>query len=297
MILETMREGVVLVALDGRYSQPPGLRRLFGRKAEGLIGSRYWSCSHEAGSAPATVLKACSNRWPGGKRTCCFAGATAAISPEKCVREIELSGEKRISFVVQDVSERKQLDPDHRKSPSENGGAWGPICMMALGQELTGISLMCRPRKARRPRGIRGGSGARRDHRPVNHAIRARAQDGARHFAGDVGTRRIVARLAYSHRMVPSIATAVDVRLSRPSGLRCSSANPPRPISTDRTGGHHKRRQARRARSIAVTARTNRARLSLSITDDGVGIPENPARGAGMGLKAHEYRCAVIRES
>jgi signal transduction histidine kinase len=43
-----------------------------------------------------------------------------------------------------------------------------------------------------------------------------------------------------------------------------------------------------------VTVRTNRARLSLSITDDGVGIPENPARGAGMGLKLMEYRCAVI---
>jgi signal transduction histidine kinase len=49
-----------------------------------------------------------------------------------------------------------------------------------------------------------------------------------------------------------------------------------------------------RARSITVTLRTNRALLSLSITDDGVGIAENPARGAGMGLKLMEYRSAVI---
>jgi nitrate/nitrite-specific signal transduction histidine kinase len=49
-----------------------------------------------------------------------------------------------------------------------------------------------------------------------------------------------------------------------------------------------------RARSITVTVRTNRARLSLSIADDGVGIAENPARGAGMGLRLMEYRCAVI---
>jgi signal transduction histidine kinase len=48
------------------------------------------------------------------------------------------------------------------------------------------------------------------------------------------------------------------------------------------------------ARSIAVTLRTNRALVSLSITDDGVGIAENPARGAGMGLKLMEYRSAVI---
>jgi signal transduction histidine kinase len=49
-----------------------------------------------------------------------------------------------------------------------------------------------------------------------------------------------------------------------------------------------------RARSIAVTLRSNRALVSLSITDDGVGIVENPARGAGMGLKLMEYRSAVI---
>ena len=49
-----------------------------------------------------------------------------------------------------------------------------------------------------------------------------------------------------------------------------------------------------RARSVVVTLRTSRTLLSLSITDDGVGIAEHPARGAGMGLKLMEYRSAVI---
>jgi signal transduction histidine kinase len=49
-----------------------------------------------------------------------------------------------------------------------------------------------------------------------------------------------------------------------------------------------------RARSITVTLRSNRALVSLSITDDGVGIAENPPRGGGMGLKLMEYRSAVI---
>jgi len=49
-----------------------------------------------------------------------------------------------------------------------------------------------------------------------------------------------------------------------------------------------------RARSIAVTLRTNRLLVSLSITDDGVGIAETRTRGAGMGLKLMQYRCAVI---
>ena len=49
-----------------------------------------------------------------------------------------------------------------------------------------------------------------------------------------------------------------------------------------------------RARSVVVSLRTSRTLLSLSITDDGVGIAEQPTRGAGMGLKLMEYRSAVI---
>jgi two-component system sensor kinase FixL len=48
------------------------------------------------------------------------------------------------------------------------------------------------------------------------------------------------------------------------------------------------------ARSIAVTLRANRVLVSLSITDDGVGIAEKQARGAGMGLKLMQYRSATI---
>jgi signal transduction histidine kinase len=49
-----------------------------------------------------------------------------------------------------------------------------------------------------------------------------------------------------------------------------------------------------RARSIGVTLRTNRSSVSLSISDDGVGIAEHPARGAGMGIKLMEYRTAMV---
>ena len=49
-----------------------------------------------------------------------------------------------------------------------------------------------------------------------------------------------------------------------------------------------------RARSVVVTLRTSSTLLSLSITEDGSGIAESPARGAGMGLKLMEYRSAVI---
>ena len=49
-----------------------------------------------------------------------------------------------------------------------------------------------------------------------------------------------------------------------------------------------------RARSILVTLRTNRMFVSVSILDDGDGIADSAARGAGMGLKLMQYRAALI---
>jgi signal transduction histidine kinase len=48
-----------------------------------------------------------------------------------------------------------------------------------------------------------------------------------------------------------------------------------------------------KARSIAVRLRTSRVLVSLSVTDDGVGIADKAARGAGMGLKLMQYRSAM----
>ena len=48
------------------------------------------------------------------------------------------------------------------------------------------------------------------------------------------------------------------------------------------------------ARSVVVKLRTTRHLAYLSITDDGVGVPDDAARGTGMGLKIMEYRAAMI---
>jgi signal transduction histidine kinase len=48
------------------------------------------------------------------------------------------------------------------------------------------------------------------------------------------------------------------------------------------------------AHSILVTLRSNRARICLSIADDGLGIANPAGRGRGMGLKIMQYRCSLI---
>ncbi len=81
----------------------------------------------------------------GGKRDMLFRRRDGSqFAGEVLSAEIELSGEKRILVVVQDVSERKRLESrDHRNRQSRTA-ALGADLHDGLGQELTGISLMLR---------------------------------------------------------------------------------------------------------------------------------------------------------
>jgi len=294
-----MREGVVLVALDGRIEfTNPAFDRLFGRKAEGLIGFSVLELFNtRQAQAPATVLEGLlEQHGRGGKRDMLFRRRDGGhFAGEVLSAEIELSGEKRILFVVQDVSERKQLESEIIEITNRERRRLGADLHDGLGQELTGISLMLR--------GLAKRAGlAAFEAVPeldeiialVNHAIQS-----ARKMA--LGISPVTLERG---GLLPALQTligwsrasySVDVRLSlsvrSPLLIGESAAAHLYLIVQEAINNAVKHG---RARSIAVTARTNRARLSLSITDDGVGIPENPARGAGMGLKLMEYRCAVI---
>jgi len=299
MILETMREGVVLVALDGRIEfTNPAFDRLFGRKAEGLIGFSVLELFNtRQAQAPATVLEGLlEQHGRGGKRDMLFRRRDGGhFAGEVLSAEIELSGEKRILFVVQDVSERKQLESEIIEITNRERRRLGADLHDGLGQELTGISLMLRG-LAKRAGLAAFAAVPELDEiiTLVNHAIQS-----ARKMA--LGISPVTLERG---GLLPALQTligwsrasySVDVRLSlsvrSPLLIGESAAAHLYLIVQEAINNAVKHG---RARSITVTVRTNRARLSLSITDDGVGIPENPARGAGMGLKLMEYRCAVI---
>ncbi|HWY95370.1 MAG TPA: PAS domain S-box protein [Steroidobacteraceae bacterium] len=299
MILETMREGVVLVDLDGRIEfTNPAFDRLFGRESEGLVGFSVLELFNtRQAQTPATVLEGLlEQHGRGGKRDMLFRRRDGShFAGEVLSAEIELSGEKRILFVVQDVSERKQLESEIIEITNRERRRLGADLHDGLGQELTGISLMLRSLAKRA--GLAAFEAVPELDEIialVNHAIQS-----ARKMA--LGISPVTLERG---GLLPALQTligwsrasySVDVR------LRLSVRSPL--LIGESAAAHlylivqeaiNNAVKHGRARSIAVTVRTNRARLSLSITDDGVGIADNPARGAGMGLKLMEYRCAVI---
>jgi PAS domain S-box-containing protein len=299
MILETMREGVVLVALNGRVEfTNPAFDRLFGRTSEELAGISILELFHfrqvQSPTAAWEGLLGQHNR--GGKRDMLFRRRDGSqFAGEVLSAEIELNGTKRILVVVQDVSERKQLESEIIEIANTERRRLGADLHDGLGQELTGISLMLR--SLAKSAGL-----AAFDTAPelneiitlVNHAIQS-----ARKMA--LGISPVTLERG---GLLPALQTLVgwsrhsyniDVRLRL--CIRC-------PLLIGESAAAHLYLIAQeainnavrhgRARSITVTLRTSRTLASLSIIDDGAGIATIPARGAGMGLKLMEYRSAVI---
>jgi two-component system sensor kinase FixL len=289
----------VLVALDGRIEfTNPAFERIFGRSAAELAGSSLLELFNtRQGQSPAAALAGLvEHHGRGGKRDMLFRRRDGSpFAAEILSAEIELSGEKRILVVVQDVSERKQLESDITEIANRERRRLGADLHDGLGQELTGISLMLRSFAKRA--GLATVEGAPEFDEIitlVNHAIQT-----ARKMAlgiSPVALERGGLLPALKNLIAWSgDSYGIDVRLilSIRSPLRVGESAAAHLYRIAQEAINNAVRHGR-GRRVRVTLRANRSLISLSITDDGVGIAENTGRGAGMGLKIMEYRAAVI---
>jgi signal transduction histidine kinase len=232
----------------------------------------------------------------GGKRDMLFRRRDGGqFAGEVLSAEIALSGERKILVVVQDVSERKQLESEIIEIANGERRRLGADLHDGLGQELTGISLMLRSLAKR-------AALAEFDAAPdlneiialVNHAIQS-----ARKMA--LGISPVTLERG---GLLPALQTLVGwsrdnyhvevrLRMSLKSPLLIGESAAAHLYLIVQEAINNAVRHGR-ARSIVVTLRTSPALVFLSITDDGVGIADSPGRGSGMGLKLMEYRAAVI---
>jgi PAS domain S-box-containing protein len=299
VILETMREGVVLVTLDGRIEfTNSAFERMFERKAAELAGMSVLELFNlrQAGSSGAALEGLLEQRSRGGRRDMLFRRHDGSqFAGEVLSAAIELGDEKRMLVVVQDVSERKQLESEVIEISNRERRRLGADLHDGLGQELTGISLMLRSFSKRA--GLTSHEVTPEIEEIitlVNHAIQS-----ARKMA--LGISPVTLERG---GLLPALQTLIgwsrnnyniDVRLH----LSIRS-----PLFIGESAAAHlylivqeaitNAVRHGRAQSIAVTVRSSPTLVSLTITDDGVGISEESARGNGMGLKLMEYRSAVI---
>jgi PAS domain S-box-containing protein len=299
IILETMQEGVVLVALDGRIKfTNHAFDRIFGRTPAELAGfSLLELFNTRQGQSPAAALEGLlEHRVRGAKRDMLFRRRDGSqFAAEILSAEIELSGEKRILVVVQDVSERKQLESDITEIANRERRRLGADLHDGLGQELTGISLMLRSFAMRA--GLAAFEAAPEFDEIitlVNHAIQT-----ARKMAlgiSPIALERGGLLPALEHLVAwsrDSYGVDLQMRLSIRSPLLIGEPVAAHLYRIAQEAINNAVRHGR-GRKITVSLRANRTLVSLSIADDGVGIAENAARGTGMGLKIMEYRASMI---
>jgi PAS domain S-box-containing protein len=299
VILKTMREGVALVADDGRVEfTNPAFDRMFGRTHGEMAGTSVLDLFYGRQVQPpgAHMERLFGSHGHAGTRDMSFRRRDGSqFAGEVLSAEMELGGEKRILVVVQDVSERKKLESEIIEIANRERRRLGADLHDGLGQELTGISLMLRSLAKR-------AAFAAFDDVPdlneiialVNHAIQS-----SRKMA--LGISPVTLELG---GLLPALQTLtawsrdsynidVNLRLSVRSPLLIGESAAAHLYLIAQEAINNAVRHGR-ARTVLVSLRASRIFMSLSILDDGVGITDHPARGRGMGLKLMQYRAAVI---
>jgi PAS domain S-box-containing protein len=303
MILETMQEGVVLTDASGRMEfTNRAFDRMFGHGTGELAGRSILQLLDPAQTAKGGIaslqrlITRSSSRY--GKRSFALRRRDGSqFAGEIRTGSLELSGDRKTLYVVQDVSERKLLEKEITEIAHSERRRLGSDLHDGLGQELTGISLMLRG-LARRASDGDFGAGLNEVIRFVNHAI-----ETARTMAmglSPVTLERGGFVTALSTLAAWSRATfGVDVRLRLlirfDLNLEEASATHLYLIAQEAILNAVKHGQAR---SIVVHLRATRQFVSLAVTDDGIGIGVGIGTAAqasgGMGLKIMEYRAGIL---
>jgi PAS domain S-box-containing protein len=300
-ILETMREGVVLVDAANMVIRltNPTFDRLFGYRTGELIGQSVEPFI----SLPATQRK----RFERGLRDHNRMGA-APIEFE-CIRQdgsryiascvlspLSMAGTDHWLAVINDVTERKRLERGIIEIANREQQRIGSDLHDGLGQELTGIALMLRRVAAQL---TKEKSSARLDVEDViglvNHAIE--------------NTRSLARGLSPVSTQSGGLAAALNALAARASeryGVRVEFRNNVSvPLELNEAYATHLYRIAQEALTnvvrhslateVAIGLEIVGDELHLRIDDNGRGFTHQAADGtAGLGLKMMRYRAQML---
>jgi PAS domain S-box-containing protein len=301
-ILETMREGVVLIdsathlirltnaTFDKMFGY--GALELLGRSIDPLFSmpalqrkrfERTLRDNPEAGEVMPVEFE-CSRK--DGSRFV----ATCLITP------LSISGTERWLAVLNDVTERKRLEREIIEISNREQQRIGSDLHDGLGQDLTGIALMLRGVAAQLRK---EGSAARQDVEEViglvNNAIES--------------TRSLARGLSPVSGERGGLAAALQTLAARASeryGMRIEfNANFDEPLQLIETSATHVYRIVQealtnvirhsRATDVTVSLETVSGELHLRIDDNGRGFEQpTPEALGGLGLKIMRYRAQML---
>ncbi|HEY6644993.1 PAS domain S-box protein [Povalibacter sp.] len=207
----------------------------------------------------------------------------------------EIAGRNHSLLVVQDVSERKLLERAMLEAVNREQYRIGNDLHDGLGQELTGIALMLR--------GLAGRLAT--EYRPLHPEIEGitrlvnNAIESTRALARGLspvnlergGLQDALEGLAMHASELYGVPVVFTQRLGGNRTLNVELANHLYRIAQEAVRNAVRHGQAR---SIRLHLALARAKVKLSITDDGIGMPADAMDASGMGLKIMCYRARIL---
>jgi PAS domain S-box-containing protein len=300
-ILETMREGVVLVdeasrvirltnpTFDRLFGHPPG--ELIGQSVEPLINAPGTLRRHfERGVREQSGLDAAPVEVDCIRRDGSHFVASCVLSP------LSMGGTDHWLAVIHDVTERKRLERGIIEIANREQQRIGSDLHDGLGQELTGIALMLRGVMAQL---TKEKSSARLDVEDViglvNHAI-----ENTRSLA------RGLSPVSTQSGGLSAALTSLAARASQRYGVRVEFRNNVHvPLRLNEDFATHLYRIAQEALTnvvrhslaseVAIGLEIVGNELQLRVDDNGRGFTHQPPDGvAGLGLKMMRYRARML---
>jgi PAS domain S-box-containing protein len=300
-ILDTMNEGVVLIDPAGGIELAnPAFDRMFGREPGQHIGMSMLGLlsDGEPEAIEPPDVKLLMKRFAGrsNRSDVLLRRADGSeFTGEVIAESIGLESGQKWLLVVQDVSERKQLEREVLDIANRERHRLGTDLHDGLGQELTGVALMLRtvathlgreaPAAVPQIDGIVG---------LVNHAIestRAMARGLAPVSIDQGGLGSALEELASRSR--DTYGVQVRFRHAVPADLQIGedTANHLYRITQEAISNSVRHG---RAGNVLITLRERTGQLELSVSDDGAGFTEGRTHSRGMGLKIMRYRARMI---
>jgi PAS domain S-box-containing protein len=290
-MIESMLEGVAVVNERGVIEiTNPAFDAMFGFERGALIGRELATLAGRSLDQLAAAADGSMKvEFDARRRDGSYFSVAGVLSG------IEVAGGNHRLAVLQDVSERKQLERAILQAVNREQYRIGNDLHDGLGQELTGIALMLRGVAGRLtnefPAALPEIEGITR---LVSNAIentRALARGLSPVNLERGGLQDALEGLAMHAIELYGVEATFSHRA--PSGrlLNAEIANHLYRIAQEAVSNAVRHGKAR---TIRLHLSIVRAKVRLTITDDGIGMPEAALDAAGMGLKTMRYRARML---
>jgi PAS domain S-box-containing protein len=294
MILETMREGVILFSESNKIEWTnPAISRLFGYDAAELHNMpvellglmNYLDRPAANDTAPwLDSLEFVGHRKNGSE-----------FLAEIVFNKITISGRLLTIGVLQDITNRMQLEREILEIANREQHRIGNDLHDGLGQELTGIALLLRTLADRMESDYpQGKIAADEIINFVNQAIkntRALARGLSPVSLGHGGLVEALRALTKHTRELYGIDIKLRTRALGPLSINEATANHLYRIAQESVTNAVRHAKAR---AIDVRIRMGNGVIELIVTDNGTGFVTPQRQAAGMGLRIMAYRARMI---